>query len=67
MFVLAGAVGLVLLIACLNVASLLLAQPDDPVSFLAVPLVLGSVALFAAWIPAVRASSVDLSAALRAE
>lgn len=38
-----------------------------PVSFLAVPLVLGSAALVADWIPAVRASRVDPSAALRAQ
>jgi putative ABC transport system permease protein len=42
-------------------------KPDDPVSFLVVPLVLGSVAFVAAWIPAVRASRVDPSVALRAE
>jgi ABC-type antimicrobial peptide transport system permease subunit len=42
-------------------------KPSDPASFLAVPLQLGSVALVAAWIPAVRASRVDPSTALRAE
>jgi len=42
-------------------------KPGDPASFLAVPLVLGSVALVAAWIPALRASRVDPSTALRTE
>jgi putative ABC transport system permease protein len=42
-------------------------KPEDPMSFLAAPLVLGSVALLAAWIPALRASRVDPSAALRSE
>ncbi len=50
------------------VASLLYGvKPGDPVSFLAVPLVLGFVILLAAWIPAVRASRVEPSGALRAE
>lgn len=50
------------------IASLLYGvKPNDPVSFLVVPLVLGSVAFVAAWIPAVRASRVDPSVALRAE
>ena len=39
----------------------------DPVTFAGVPLVLGFVALLAAWIPARRASRVDPAEALRAE
>jgi predicted permease len=42
-------------------------KPRDPISFLAVPLVMGSISLISAWIPAVRASRVDASAVLRAE
>ena len=39
----------------------------DPVTFLLVPILLISVALLAAWVPARRASSVDLADALRSE
>ena len=42
-------------------------KPGDPVSFLAAPLILASVALAGAWIPAVRASRVDPNTALRSE
>jgi putative ABC transport system permease protein len=40
-------------------------KPFDPASLLAAPLVLGSVALFAALVPALRASRVDPNTALR--
>ncbi|MEZ4586784.1 MAG: ABC transporter permease [Gemmatimonadales bacterium] len=39
----------------------------DPVTFFAVPLILGSVALLATWVPARRAARVDPIEALRAE
>jgi putative ABC transport system permease protein len=40
-------------------------KPLDPVSFIATPLVLGVVALFSIWMPAIRATRVDPMAALR--
>ncbi|MDX2056896.1 MAG: FtsX-like permease family protein, partial [Gemmatimonadales bacterium] len=41
--------------------------PLDPVTFLAVPLLLGAVTLVAAWIPAARATRIDPLGAIRAE
>jgi ABC-type antimicrobial peptide transport system permease subunit len=42
-------------------------EPRDPLAFVSVPLLLGLVALLAAWIPARHASRVDPIIALRAE
>jgi putative ABC transport system permease protein len=42
-------------------------QSWDPVTFLAVPILLSSVALFAVWLPAARASRLDPMQALRTE
>ena len=42
-------------------------QPADPVAMVVAVLVLGAVALFAAWIPARRAAAVDPLVALRVE
>lgn len=39
----------------------------DPLTFLGVPLVLGTVALAASWIPALRVTRIDPVGALRAE
>jgi ABC-type antimicrobial peptide transport system permease subunit len=39
----------------------------DPLVFVAVPLLLSSVALFGVWLPARRASQVDPAVALRTE
>lgn len=42
-------------------------QAWDPIAFIVTPLLLGPVALFAAWIPAQRTTRVDPIAALRLE
>jgi putative ABC transport system permease protein len=42
-------------------------KPWDPAVFISVPVILASVALFAVWLPAARASKVDPIQALRAE
>ena len=41
--------------------------PTDVVTFVTIPLILGLVALVAAWVPARRAGAVDPVRALRAE
>ena len=48
-------------------AFLFAVQPRDPLAFFGVPVLLGLVALLAAWIPARHASRVDPIIALRAE
>jgi ABC-type antimicrobial peptide transport system permease subunit len=42
-------------------------KPLDLISFIATPLVLGAVALFSIWIPALRATRIDPMTALRVE
>ena len=42
-------------------------SPLDPITFIAVPVVLGLIALLASWIPGRRAAKVDPLAALRCE
>lgn len=64
-----GAVGLVLSAALAQFLSRLLYGVDalDPVTYLAVPLVLGTVAMVASWVPARRVGQVDPVTALRSE
>ncbi len=63
------AAGLTLALAVTRLLSSFLygISPFDPVTFLAVPLLLGLVALLACWVPARRATRVDPIIALRAE
>jgi putative ABC transport system permease protein len=67
------AVGVVLGLTAAWAAARLLANqlfgvtPHDPVSFIAVPLTLLTIALLASWLPARSALSVDPASALRAE
>ena len=42
-------------------------RPTDPLTYMAIAIVLGSTAALAAWWPARRAASVDPMVALRAE
>jgi ABC-type antimicrobial peptide transport system permease subunit len=42
-------------------------KPWDPIAFLLVPVILTGVAMFALWIPAMRASRIDPIEALRSE
>jgi predicted permease len=64
-----GVIGLVLSFASARLLGGLLYGIDatDPVAFVLVPVVLGVVALLAAWVPARRASAVDPVRALKAE
>jgi putative ABC transport system permease protein len=41
--------------------------PTDPATFVAVPLLLAAVSLFASWMPARRAAAVDPQEAIRYE
>jgi putative ABC transport system permease protein len=64
-----GLVGLALAMALAQLIRSFLfgVEPADPVTLVAVPLLLGSVAALAAFIPARRASRVDPVEALRTE
>ncbi len=64
-----GVIGLLLTFGLAQALSRFLfgTSPHDPVTFIGVPLILGAVALLAAWIPARRASRVDPVRALRSE
>jgi ABC-type lipoprotein release transport system permease subunit len=48
-------------------AQLFEVSPRDPLTFVVTPILLSSVALFAAWLPARRATLVDPMVTLRAE
>ena len=67
--VLGGALGLALAVAATRLLGGLLFEIDalDPLTFVGVPLILGAVALFAAWLPARRASRVSPLVALRTD
>ena len=64
-----GVVGLILsaLLARLLSALLYGVAPLDPLTFLGVPTVLGTVALLVSWLPARRASRVNPVAALKSD
>jgi ABC-type antimicrobial peptide transport system permease subunit len=66
---LGGAVGLVLAVVLARLIRVFLlgVSPADPVTLLGIPLLLGSVALVAAFIPARRASRVNPVEALRGD
>ena len=64
-----GAVGLIVALVVTRLLSGLLfgINTIDPLTFIGVPLVLGGTALFAAYLPARRASRINPVAALRTE
>jgi predicted permease len=64
-----SALGLVASFACARLVRgfLFEVNPLDPITFSAVPLLMLLLALFAAWIPAYRAASIDPMKALRSE
>jgi ABC-type antimicrobial peptide transport system permease subunit len=64
-----AAIGLVgALVLSRVIASLLYGvSARDPLTFIAVPLVVGAIGLLAAWIPARRTSSIDPAITLRSE
>jgi putative ABC transport system permease protein len=63
------AVGLLGALAVTRLLTALLAgvSPTDPLTFAAVPALLATIALFASWVPAQRAASVEPLEAIRAE